>query len=37
MASMPQWAGGYMHIDPMPAFFQPGHNDRDTRVEVERA
>ena len=29
-------AGGYLHIDPMPAFFQPGHNDRDTRVEVER-
>jgi DMSO reductase family type II enzyme molybdopterin subunit len=30
-------AGGYFHIQPAPAILQPGHNDRDTRVEVVRA
>lgn len=30
-------AGGYFHIHPAPAILQPGHNDRDTRVEVTRA
>ncbi len=30
-------AGGYFHIQPAPAILQPGHNDRDTRVEVEKA
>lgn len=29
-------AGGYFHIHPAPAILQPGHNDRDTRVEVIR-
>jgi nitrate reductase alpha subunit len=29
-------AGGYFHIQPAPAILQPGHNDRDTRVEVVR-
>jgi DMSO reductase family type II enzyme molybdopterin subunit len=29
-------AGGYFHIQPAPAILQPGHNDRDTRVEVTR-
>lgn len=29
-------AGGYFHIQPAPAILQPGHNDRDTRVEVEK-
>ena len=29
-------AGGYFHIQPAPAILQPGHNDRDTRVEVSR-
>ncbi len=28
-------AGGYFHIHPAPAILQPGHNDRDTRVEIE--
>jgi nitrate reductase alpha subunit len=27
-------AGGYGHIQHTPAILQPGHNDRDTRVEV---
>jgi len=27
-------AGGYFHIQHTPAILQPGHNDRDTRVEV---
>jgi DMSO reductase family type II enzyme molybdopterin subunit len=30
-------AGGYFHIQPAPAILQPGHNDRDTRVEVVKA
>ncbi len=30
-------AGGYEHIQHTPAILQPGHNDRDTRVEVTRA
>ncbi len=30
-------AGGYGHIQYTPAILQPGHNDRETRVEVERA
>ena len=30
-------AGGYFHIQPAPAILQPGHNDRDTRVEVTKA
>jgi DMSO reductase family type II enzyme molybdopterin subunit len=29
-------AGGYFHIQHTPAILQPGHNDRDTRVEVVR-
>jgi len=29
-------AGGYFHIQPAPAILQPGHNDRDTRVEVAK-
>lgn len=29
-------AGGYFHIQPAPAILQPGHNDRDTRVEVSK-
>jgi nitrate reductase alpha subunit len=29
-------AGGYFHIQPAPAILQPGHNDRDTRVEVTK-
>ncbi len=29
-------AGGYFHIKPAPAILQPGHNDRDTRVEVTK-
>jgi DMSO reductase family type II enzyme molybdopterin subunit len=29
-------AGGYGHIQHTPALLQPGHNDRDTRVEIER-
>ncbi len=27
-------AGGYGHIQHTPVILQPGHNDRDTRVEV---
>lgn len=27
-------AGSYLHINPMPAFLQPGHNDRRTRVKT---
>ena len=30
-------AGGYSHLRPSPAILQPGQNDRETRVEVERA
>ncbi len=30
-------AGGYFHIQHTPAIFQPGHNDRETRVEVTKA
>lgn len=30
-------AGGYGHIQHTPAILQPGHNDRDTRVEVAKA
>ena len=29
-------AGGYFHIQHTPAILQPGHNDRDTRVEVTK-
>ncbi len=29
-------AGGYFHLQPTPAILQPGHNDRDTRVEVAK-
>jgi anaerobic selenocysteine-containing dehydrogenase len=29
-------AGGYFHIQAAPAILQPGHNDRDTRVEVTK-
>jgi hypothetical protein len=29
-------AGGYGHIQHTPALLQPGHNDRDTRVEIEK-
>jgi len=29
-------AGGYGHIQHTPAILQPGHNDRDTRVEVAK-
>lgn len=29
-------AGGYVHIQLAPAILQPGHNDRDTRVEVTK-
>jgi len=29
-------AGGYGHIQHTPAILQPGHNDRDTRVEVTK-
>lgn len=29
-------AGGYEHIQHTPAILQPGHNDRDTRVEVTK-
>ena len=30
-------AGGYFHIQHTPAILQPGHNDRETRVEVTKA
>jgi nitrate reductase alpha subunit len=30
-------AGGYFHIQHTPAILQPGHNDRDTRVEIVKA
>ncbi len=30
-------AGDYFHIKHTPALFQPGHNDRDTRVDVTKA
>ncbi len=30
-------AGGYFHIQATTAILQPGHNDRDTRVEVTKA
>jgi len=29
-------AGGYFHLQPTPLFGEPGTNDRETRVEVER-
>ena len=29
-------AGDYFHIQHTPAILQPGHNDRDTRVEVTK-
>ena len=31
-----QLAGGYYHLQPMPALFSPGSTDRATRVEIER-
>jgi anaerobic selenocysteine-containing dehydrogenase len=29
-------AGGYFHLQPTPLYGEPGTNDRETRVEVER-
>ncbi len=31
-----QLAGGYFHLQPMPALFSPGSTDRATRIEIER-
>ena len=32
-----QLAGGYFHLQPMPALFSPGSTDRATRIEIGRA
>ena len=29
-------AGGYLHLRPAPGILQPGQNDRETRVQVEK-
>jgi hypothetical protein len=31
-----QLAGGYYHLQQMPALFSPGSTDRATRIEIER-